>query len=180
MNELVSMRQIGLGMQLRKFREKTGMTTRSVAQALDISPSSVNRTELGQRQPSPEEIGALCALYGVTGQQKVLLLDSARKSQDTAWFEMESKVSAQMGTMTAIERQASAIVNVEVTLIPGLAQTADYARLLMAVSNSPHHDLEDRVRTRLARQAVLSRPSAPGVTFFVDEGHCGGLWATSR
>ncbi|MEV5538733.1 helix-turn-helix transcriptional regulator [Saccharopolyspora shandongensis] len=161
--------QVGLGVQLRKLREKAGMTTRSVAAALGISPSSVNRTELGQRAPNRDEVTALCALYGVTGEQKVLLIDRAGKSAKSAWFELASRVSDQQATMLILEQEASSIVDVENTLIPGLAQTAEYARLLMSMSELPGQDLENRVAARLGRQAVLSRPEAPEVRFFLDE-----------
>lgn len=161
--------QVGLGVQLRKLREKAGMTTRSVATALGISPSSVNRNELGQRVPSRDEVAALCALYSVTGEQKVLLIDRAGKSAKSAWLELASKVSDQQATMLVLEQEATSIVGVENTLIPGLAQTAEYARLLMSMSALPGQDLENRVATRLGRQAVLSRPSAPEVRFFLDE-----------
>lgn len=169
MSEHARVSQIGLGLQLRKLREKAGMTTRSVASALGISPSSVNRNELGQRMPSRDEVAALCALYGVTGEQKVLLIDRVGKSSKSAWFELASRVSDQQTTMLILEQEAISIVGVENALIPGLTQTAEYARLLMSMSELPGQDLEKRVATRLGRQAVLSRPSAPEVRFFVDE-----------
>lgn len=84
MNRSRRLRQIGIGTQLRKLRENSAMTTRSVARALGISSSSINRTELGQRIPDREEISALCALYGVTGKQKTSLIERVDEVADTA------------------------------------------------------------------------------------------------
>ncbi|GAA4859930.1 helix-turn-helix transcriptional regulator [Saccharopolyspora rosea] len=169
MSENGRVSQIGLGVQLRKLREKAGMTTRSVANALGISPSSVNRTELGQRLPGRDEVAALCALYGVTGEHKVLLVERAGKSSKSAWLELASRVSDQQATMMILEKEAFSIVGVENAVVPGLVQTAEYARLLMSMSDVPGHDVESRVGARLGRQAVLSRPDGPAVSFFVDE-----------
>lgn len=171
MPEGAKVRQVGLGAQLRRLRHTTGMTTRSVAHALDISPSSVNRTEMGNRVPDREEIGALCALYGVTGEHKLLLIDHADKgSRNAAWLEMSSKVSEQAAAMMVLEREATAITNLEVAFIPGLAQTPDYARLLMDGSLLDGQDLEDQVVSRVGRQVILSRPNPPEVNLVIDEG----------
>jgi transcriptional regulator with XRE-family HTH domain len=77
------MRQIGLGAQLRNLREKAGLSTRSVAKSLGVSASSVNRNELGLRAPSKEEVCALCALYGVGGEDKQALLEKVGNSAET-------------------------------------------------------------------------------------------------
>lgn len=171
MPEGAKVRQVGLGAQLRRLRHTTGMTTRSVAHALDISPSSVNRTEMGNRVPDREEIGALCALYGVTGEHKLLLIDHADKgSRNAAWLEMSSKVSEQAAAMMVLEREATAITNLEVTFIPGLAQTPDYARLLLDGVLFEDQDLETQVARRLSRQVILTRPVPPEVGLIIDEG----------
>lgn len=165
------LRQIGLGAQLRGLREKAGLTTRSVAQALDISASSVNRTELGTRVPDRQEVGALCALYGVTGEDKVRLFDRAEKgSHTTAWLEMPSKAPEQAAALVVLEQEADVVSNVELALIPGLVQTSDYFRLLLRTSHIPDDEIEQRVVTRLGRQAILSRPNAPGLRLVIDEG----------
>ncbi|NYH80276.1 transcriptional regulator with XRE-family HTH domain [Actinopolyspora biskrensis] len=168
MGEGKKLRQIGLGVQLRELREKSGMTTRSVASSLGLSPASVNRTELGQRLPGRDEMNALCALYGVTGEQKLLLVQRATEDS-TAWLEMASGEPDQLASLMTLEREASAITSVEIALIPGLAQTSDYSRRLIATSDVTGQDPEHRVATRLSRQAVLSRPDPPRVTFLIDE-----------
>ncbi|WP_190821276.1 DUF5753 domain-containing protein [Saccharopolyspora pogona] len=68
------------------------------------------------------------------------------------------------------EREAVAITDVQASLIPGLAHTADYARLILGSGATAGIELENKVATRLGRQAVLSRPRAPKVSFFIDEG----------
>lgn len=171
MSGTAKLRQVGVGVKLRELREKTGMTTRSVASSLGVSPSSVSRTEMGQRIPNRDEMNALCALYGVTGDEKVLLVEKAATPlENTAWLELASREPGEMTSLTVLEREARSIKNVEVALIPGLAQTPDYSRLMMSTVDVPDQDLDQRVATRLGRQALLSRRCPPEVSFFVDEG----------
>ncbi len=168
MQQSGKLRQIGLGVQLRNAREIAGMTTRSVATHLGLSPSSVNRNELGSRVPNREEVSALCVLYGVTGADKQALVDRVGATSDAnAWL---SNASDQMASLMVLEREARAIANVEVTLVPGLVQTFEYARLVLAASCRSGTDLERQVANRLGRQAVLSKPNAPQVSLVIDEG----------
>ncbi|WP_275296511.1 helix-turn-helix domain-containing protein [Saccharopolyspora spinosa] len=156
-------------MQLRKLREDARMSTRSVAKALGLSPSSVNRNELGLRAPSKEEVSALCALYGVVGEDKEALLEKVGDSAETAAW-LANGVPDQLASLMVLEREAVAIIDVQISLIPGLAHTADYARLILGDETAPGIDLENQVATRLGRQAILSRPRAPKVRLLIDEG----------
>lgn len=169
MRQAEKLRQIGLGVQLRKAREEAGMTTRLVALHLGMSPSSVNRNELGSRIPKRDEVTALCGLYGVTGEDKEALLERvSQPAQSAAWL-ATGYVPDQLASLMVLEQEATTITYVEVALMPGLVQTADYARLVFDGSVG-EEDLEKRVTTRLGRQSLLSRPRAPKVLMFIEEG----------
>lgn len=169
MRQSEALRQLGLGVHLRSLREKSGMTTRSVASSLGVSRSSVSRTERGLRAPDREEVSALCALFGVVGDEREELLNRVGDSADaSAWLAL-ADMSDQLASILVLERESAVITNVELALIPGLLQTADYSRLVMAASVRPVPDLEKRVANRLGRQAILSRPNAAMVRCFVDE-----------
>ena len=169
MKQAEKLRQIGLGVQLRKARQEAGLTTRSVAMHLGMSPSSVNRNELGSRIPKRDEVGALCALYGVTGDDKEALLERVSQPADPAAWLATGYVPDQLASLMVLEQEATTITYVEVALMPGLVQTADYARLVFGGS-VVEEDLEKRVTTRLGRQSLLSRPRAPEVLMFIEEG----------
>lgn len=169
------LRQLGLGVQLRKLRESRGLSTRSVAKSLGVSPASINRTELGSRSPSREEVSALCAVFGVVGDEKQELIERVGESKDNAAWLATEHVPDQVASLMILEREAVEITAVELALVPGLAQTADYARLILGSSLAPGVDLERQVAARLGRQAVLSKPRAPKVTMFLDEAV---LWRT--
>lgn len=161
------LRQVGLGVQLRDMRHRAGMTTRMVSDSLGVSPSSVNRTECGRRAPDREEVASLCALFGITGDEKQDLLDrvGARK-ENTAWLSDESD---QLASLLVLEREAKAITSALITHVYGLAQTGDYAHLVLSSHCQRGTELERQVTTRLGRQSVLSKPNPPQVTMFMDE-----------
>ncbi|MFR9728686.1 helix-turn-helix domain-containing protein [Saccharopolyspora sp. MS10] len=170
MRQSEALRQLGLGVRLRTLRENRGMTTRSVAASLGVSRSSISRTERGLRAPDREEVSALCALFGVVGDEKQELLDRVGESQETsAWLALGDGMSDQLASLLVLEREAAKITCVELALIPGLAQIADYSRCLIGSRGLPPRELERKVATRLGRQAVLSRNNPPQTRIVIEE-----------
>lgn len=53
----------GLPEKLRELRTKNGISQRTVAQKLDVSPSIISSYETGERTPSVENLLALSYLY---------------------------------------------------------------------------------------------------------------------
>ena len=170
MKQAEKLRQIGLGVQLRKARQEAGMTTRSVALHLGMSPSSVNRNELGSRIPKRDEVGALCALYGVTGDDKEALLERVSQPAHSAAWLATGYVPDQLASLMVLEQEATTITHVAVALVPGLVQTADYARLALGSADAADAEFERLVTTRVGRQSLISRPRAPKVRLLIEEG----------
>ncbi|GAA3358393.1 helix-turn-helix transcriptional regulator [Saccharopolyspora gregorii] len=159
-------RQVGLGADLRKAREGCRMSTRSVAERIGVSHTSIARTELGTRTPEPEEVIALCAVYGITGRRRDQLIEQVDGTDfSTAWLATGPATAQQITSLVALETRASEITDVSLGLVPGLLQTPEYARAVIGTGN----DAEWLLSTRLARQALLTRPDGPSVRFLVDE-----------
>lgn len=127
---------------------------------------AISRTETGSRNVPVEEAIALYAIYGVTGRQRERLIERARGGDgSTTWLATGPATADQITSLVALECEASAITDVSVTLIPGLVQTLEYMRAVMG----DRPEAEWMVSTRLARQALLSKPDAPSVRLIVDE-----------
>lgn len=163
------LRQLGIGAQLKEMRHGAGLTTRKVAVALGISYTSVNRNEIGQRVPGHDELTALCALYGVTGDRKRALLEHAAESADTAAWVEHGRIADELASLVILESKALEITYVSSTLVPGIAQIADYSRLVIDGSPVNPDDIERRVKTRLGRQSILSMQEAPQITLILEE-----------
>ncbi len=70
-----------------------------------------------------------------------------------------------------LEEAASLIRLYEVQFIPGLVQTADYARAVIRLGqpSATPEEVERRVGLRLARQEVLTKPGGPRLWAVLDE-----------
>lgn len=166
MNGANKVRQMGLGADLRQLREGSGMSTRSVAERLGVSRMAVNRTEVGRRTTPPEEVIALCALYGVTGRQRERLLERASGGDGSStWLATGPAMADQVMSLVALENEASWITNVSIGLMPGLLQTPEYMRAVCSTSRAP----EWMVRTRMGRQGLLTQSEAPHLRFLIEE-----------
>ncbi|MFC7343136.1 helix-turn-helix domain-containing protein [Saccharopolyspora griseoalba] len=160
--------QVGLGAELRRLRELSGLSTRSVAAKLGTSPAWVSRTETGARKPTAAEVKELCVLYGVTGEPKDKLVAKASDDGGTVPIPAD-EYADQLANVMTLEREASRITDFGISLIPGLLQTPSYARAVLSGVSVPMRDMELSVSTRIGRQCLLTRPNGPGTRFFVDE-----------
>ena len=68
------------------------------------------------------------------------------------------------------EDKAHGITDFEATWVPGLLQTANYARaLISSVITVPKDEVEERVAARLARQELFTRGTGARFGFFLHE-----------
>lgn len=162
--------RVGLGAELRQLREIKRISTRSVAHALGRSPAWVSRTETGERQPTSDEVAALCQLYGASTELSQQLATKARDCAGTVTLlASNDDYAGQQTNLTVLENQAAHITVFELALVPGLLQTAEYAHHIIGTVDRSEGEMERRVSARLGRQVVLVRHNAPSVTFFLDE-----------
>lgn len=147
-----------LGSRLREARKAAELTVRELAAQLGISHSAISRWESGSRYPAPEDVASILTALGVSGQERVALLDMARGTDAPHWLSVQSgDRERQMAALLEFERSATDITDVAPLLIPGLLQTSDYARAIMAAGNVPQHEIETRVVVRIGRREVLTR-----------------------
>jgi transcriptional regulator with XRE-family HTH domain len=159
-----------LGAELRELRNRSGLSTRAVAQQLGWSASTLNRIENGGRNITTEDVSALLALYKVTGKDRDRLLELAREADHPGWWETtNSKLPTQLTALIGFEAEASRITYVDLLLVPGLLQIPEYIRALMTGFGVPKPISETLIATRLGRQAILSKPNPPEYLAIIDE-----------
>ncbi|WP_075738999.1 MULTISPECIES: helix-turn-helix domain-containing protein [Actinoalloteichus] len=152
-------RSRGLAASLHRSRTDAGMTIDDVAaRTPDLSRSTIGRMETGERVPTPEETAVLLAAMGVGGSAASYVMDLARRASESHWWEGDRPgLSPLMQSWIDWEDQASGIVEWTLDVVPGLLQTAEYARQLAGAWASRPAEIEARVATRMARQTLLSR-----------------------
>jgi transcriptional regulator with XRE-family HTH domain len=167
-----TVRRRRLALELRRLREAAKLTCEEVADHLECSASKISRVETGRVSVSPRDVRDMLELYGVPGAQRESLVQLARDSRQKGWWHAYSDtMQPQMATYVGLESAASEIRIYEVSLIPGLLQTEDYARAVIRAGmvNSPAEDIERRVSLLMARQPAVVREDPPKVWAVLDE-----------
>jgi transcriptional regulator with XRE-family HTH domain len=139
---------------LRGFRTERGWTVEQVATRLMCSPSKVSRMETGQRGVSARDIRDLAGLYELDAQRQQQLADLAAEGKQQAWYQ---KGDLRDPDYVGLESAAETISDFGLGLVPGLLQTADYARAVLQTARPslPAEVIEDRLASRLERQHRL-------------------------
>ncbi|RKN38955.1 helix-turn-helix domain-containing protein [Streptomyces hoynatensis] len=165
--------RIVLGTNLRRLRESCGITREAAGDAIRGSHAKISRLELGRVGAKERDIADLLTLYGVHDEERRnQFLELARKASTPGWWQQYSDVlPSWFETLIGLEEAASVIRTYEVQFVPGLLQTADYARACIELGNprATRRQVDRRVELRLARQELLMRAHAPKLWAVVDE-----------
>jgi transcriptional regulator with XRE-family HTH domain len=167
-----TVRRRRLALELRRLRESAKLTCEDVAERLECSASKISRVETGRVSVSPRDVRDMLQIYGVPQDQRESLVQLARDSRQKGWWHAYSdSIQPHFATYLGLESAASEIRIYEVSLIPNLLQTEDYARTVISAGmvTSPQDDIERQVELRMARQPTLTRPDPPKVWAVLDE-----------
>src|SRR5262245_41188592 len=127
----VSVRQRRVSRELRALREERGVTCKELADALDCSESKISRMETGDRGLYVDDVAAVLGFLRAPGKLRQELLDLVRSGEARNWHEIHGKLPSNWKDLVQLESEATAILNYQALIIPGLAQTADYTRALI-------------------------------------------------
>jgi transcriptional regulator with XRE-family HTH domain len=153
-----------LGRHLRALRNQAKLTTRLAAQALEWSEPKLWRIETGQTALRSLDVEAMCRVYGASAEVTQGLMLLARESRTVGWWHVHDDVVPDwLDLYLGLEEAASWLQWYDPEVVPGLLQTAAYAR---AVISAERPDLgadavTRRVQARLTRHALLVRVTAP-------------------
>jgi transcriptional regulator with XRE-family HTH domain len=163
-----TVRRRELGVLLRSLRTESGWTVEQVADRLLVSPSKVSRLETGQRGASARDIRDLCNLYGVDDELRQYMTDLAAEGKRQGWWQSRG---LPYSTYVGLESEAAAISDFGLGLVPGLLQTADYARATLHadVPTLPEPLIRQRLQARLERQRLLVSADPPQFDAILDE-----------
>jgi transcriptional regulator with XRE-family HTH domain len=158
-----------LGALLRTLRTEQGLTVEQVAERLLCSPSKVSRMETGHGIATPRDIRDLCDLYEVTDQaERDRMMQLSREGKRHGWWQ---SYGLPYSTYVGLEMEALSISDFQSSVVPGLLQTADYARAGHegAMPRLSAEDIERRIEARLTRQALLIQSAPPSFKVVLDE-----------
>jgi transcriptional regulator with XRE-family HTH domain len=166
-----SLRRRRLAAELRRLREQAGLSTNDAARKLGWQASRISRIETRQSGITAPELRNLLDAYMVEDQSyRTHLAEIARRVNERGWWQ---KYAGLIGTgyadLISLEAEARTIRAYEQELVPGLLQTADYARAIVRASRAmdTSEEISRRVEVRIERQEVLSRADPPPPRFSV-------------
>jgi len=150
-------RRAALGAELKRLRELNGVSGRMVAKALGISQSAVSRKEAGGAPLSLPEVTAWADAIRASQEDRGRLLWMAEQAvTETIPLESwhaETGAAGIQHEIGMLERASRFIANFQPDFVPGLLQTAEYARRVLAAAGNP--DPATAALRRLDRQAIL-------------------------
>lgn len=145
------------------------MRGEEAAAALGWHPSRLSRYENARSYPTTADVAAALDLYGADTGRREALIELARSARQRGWWSAYNAILP--GVYMDMEDRASEIRSWEPNLVHGLLQTPEYTRLIMETlfPDEDRDQLEQRVRVRVARKAVVSRGDRPRFHFVLDE-----------
>ncbi|WJV51368.1 helix-turn-helix domain-containing protein [Streptomyces flavofungini] len=155
-------RQLRFGAELRKLRERAGLTATEAGQLLGVKQNQISNTEAGRVGVSPERVRTLARHYKCADAALIEALSIMTADRTRGWWEEYREIlPAALLDLAEVEHHARRLRTAITVHIPGLLQTPDHARELFrqVVPELSPPDIEHRVSFRIKRQAVLFRDS---------------------
>ena len=166
-----TLRRRRLGTELKRAREKAGMTQEYVSRYFEWHAAKVTRIETARVAVTARDVKDLLMLYGVEDESyRDALMTLARQSRERTWI-TDYRDIMRPGNFVGLEAEAAAMRAWEPIVLPGLLQTEEYMRALMRTGRSldPPQHIDRRVAMRLKRQLRLTGPNALRLMAIVDE-----------
>jgi transcriptional regulator with XRE-family HTH domain len=150
-----------LGERLRELRRHSGLTGRQLAEALSWPASKVSKLENGRQQPTDGDIrGWTEATRRVDAAEALLASLHTLEEQHAEWQRLLRRgMRAHQDTVMARDTRTRMFRAFEPAVVPGLLQTADYARARFAqgIAEFGLQDVDEAVAARMRRQEILYR-----------------------
>ncbi len=162
------------GAEVRRAREAAGMTLADLGATVPCDASTVSKIEAGILNPTERFLTACTEAFPGSDWLARFYRDCRTWGDGPypRWFE----------DWLNIEREASSLRIWQPLIIPGLLQTADYARALCRAGTLSTGDeaVDQLVNARMARQRIFDKPEPPNLWVVLDEFVLHRLIGTSK
>ncbi|PKV95938.1 helix-turn-helix protein [Amycolatopsis echigonensis] len=154
-------RRLALGDQLRLLRDTAGISGKHLAEQLGWPASKISRIERARQAVTDTDLVAMSAALGLGADEAEQLRNELRaiRIEEARWSQHlrvgHRALQEQVGQE---QRDAQHIAVFALTMVPGLVQTAEYARhvfLSLAEVHDTPRDTEAAVGARMERQQLL-------------------------
>ncbi|WP_228010898.1 helix-turn-helix domain-containing protein [Nonomuraea phyllanthi] len=144
-----------LGELLRRLRRQTGLTGKELAQRAQVAQPTVSRIETGRLLPTPETVERLVDALGLDEGQRAELDGLLARLRDEV-SRLKGGLAGREAANAARVRAARRVRSFQSAMMPALLQTAEYARLALAIGRDvDEEDAAKAAAVRVDAQAVL-------------------------
>ncbi|GHC70057.1 helix-turn-helix domain-containing protein [Streptomyces cinnamoneus] len=167
-----TLRQRRLGAELRKLRERAGLSSTAAAARFGFQQARMSMIEAGRHAVSADRVRAMARSYSCTDDKLIDALADMTGGRTRGWWdEYREHLPAGFADLAEVEHHACGIHACLVIHIPGLLQTLDHARAVFLDAAPPlrAYEVEHRLSHRMKRQAVLHRSNPLPYTAVIHE-----------
>ncbi|MCZ0210849.1 helix-turn-helix domain-containing protein [Streptomyces achromogenes] len=166
-------RQVRLGAELRKLRERAGRTAREAAALISTDQAKISHIEAGRVGVSEERIRRLAVFYNCTDDALIEALcgiASERRGQHW-WDDYRGILAPGFLDIAELEHHATYLRFLQPVTFPGVLQIEEYARALFAgvIPRLPDEEIKARVVHRMRRGRLFERENPTRVEAIVHE-----------
>lgn len=153
-----SLLQTRLARELMRLRDLAGLSGREMGRRIGLSQSQVSRIDRGVALPSLATVRSWLdqTRASVDDRERVLGLVEAAHGETRPWSSLFASAAHLQALTGERDRSALLIRNYQPTILPGLLQTAAYARAALRMGRTT--DIPAAVAARMERQQVLHEP----------------------
>lgn len=157
---VITVRHERLGKELRKLRERAGLSLREASRATGINEGRLSNTEMGRFGVSAERVRFLADFYRAGDTPLVDALAAMAVERGRGWWE-EYRGLLPRGflDLAELEHHTQHVRTFEIVNVPGLLQSEEHVRALYQGFPLDMSEEQKELRTafRLRRQEVLHR-----------------------
>lgn len=146
-----------LALRLKQQREREGVDVRTITQTLGFTRNYWSLVENERKIPSEENLIKLLELLDFDAQDRQELLGLREAAKERGWWTRYGDLlDNDLQRLIGLEAGADTIRWYESLLVPGLLQTAEYARAITAPDVAVRAvEVDQRVEVRIRRQERL-------------------------
>jgi transcriptional regulator with XRE-family HTH domain len=164
-------RRLRLAAELRTLRIERGLTHEQLAKRIGQNRASISRLENGHVVDQGDILAILDALE-VDGDKWTQVVTIAREAGERGWWESNKEMGARQARCADLEAGAATIREFQMSFLPGLLQTPDFARARVeaeGLGELAGRAADKAVQARNGRQRMLRRPGGPSYDVIIDE-----------
>ncbi|TMU93882.1 MULTISPECIES: helix-turn-helix domain-containing protein [unclassified Streptomyces] len=167
-----TLKQRRLGAELRKLRERAGLSSTAAAAELGVQQARVSMIEAGRYAVGADRVRVMARTYTCADDDLVDALADMTGGRTRGWWdEYREYLPASFADLAELEHHAHGLRVALVIHIPGLLQTVDYARAVIHEAAPPlrAYEVEYRLSHRMKRQAILHGDRSVPYTAIIHE-----------